>query len=123
MKAINTALMTAFVTSSLIAIPVAADGSVREQCETQVSESYRKVEEMKFISQRHFRDGTRIQYAISNHDPSTGYDTVRLAVCWLSDDDFRTASYRTDDALIADIDQSYGYNPNVPEVKFLSPDQ
>lgn len=123
MKIMTKVAVTALITGSVLSLQAyGAPQSTREQCEAQVSESYQNVDEMKFVSKRHFRGGTRIQYAVSNTDAATGYNTVKLAVCWLGDGNYMAESGSVDDALVADVDRQYEYNLDGPLVEFLTPE-
>jgi hypothetical protein len=75
---------------------------------------------MRFVSKRNFRDGTRIQYAMTNVDEATGYETVKLAVCWLGNENFQASVETPADDLVADTINSNDYGYSGPTVEFLS---
>ena len=122
MKRTSKLALAALIAGSVLSLQaLGAEQSTREQCKAQVSDAYQNVDDMKFVSQRQFRDGTRIQYAVSHVDPETGYDNVRLAVCWLGSENYMAESTVMDDSLVAEVEGRYGYDQNGPLVEFLAP--
>lgn len=98
-KAVITTTLTACAFTGYV---YAEDGDKLTRCQSQVAEVYLGFEEMQFVSERRFPDGTRMQFAIRNEDPETGYSTTRLAVCWLSTDTYQAYAAQSTDTVVAD---------------------
>ena len=98
-KAVITTALTACAFTGYV---YAEDGDKLTRCQSQVAEVYLGFEEMQFVSERRFPDGTRMQFAIRNEDPETGYSTTRLAVCWLSTDTYQAYAAQSTDTVVAD---------------------
>ena len=110
-KAIITSALTACAVSGYV---YGADGDNLTQCQAQVAEIYLGFEEMQFVGQRRFPDGTMMQFAIRNEDPETGYSTTRLAVCWLGADNYQAYAAQSTATTVADRQDFGSVNLDAP---------
>ena len=110
-KAIITSALTACAVSGYV---YGADGDNLTQCQAQVAEIYLGFEEMQFVGQRRFPDGTMMQFAIRNEDPETGYSTTRLAVCWLGADNYQAYAAQSTATTVADSQDFGSVNLDAP---------
>ncbi len=121
MNTLGKALAGMILVTGALSLPAMAEtGDTRAQCESQVSSFHPDVDDMRFVSKRNFRDGTRIQYAVKNVDEVTGYEKVTLAVCWLGNENFQAGLETPADDLVADTVNSNDYGYSGPTVEFLS---
>ena len=104
----NTVIATALAGSFLAVSAQAASDAQREECREQISGVYLGADDMKYVGERRYRDGTRMKYAVRDEDPATGYSTTRLAVCWVGNNDYPgfAGNEVEQEAMVADIDVS-----------------
>jgi len=113
-KAVITTALTACAFSGYV---YGAEDDKLTQCQSQVAEVYLGVKEMQFVSERRFPDGTRMQFAIRNEDPETGYSTTRLAVCWLGTDNYQAYAAQSTATMVADSEVFGSVALDAPLVK------
>lgn len=99
----SVALITVFASSTLSLQAAAADEQKLAQCQEQVVEYYGGVDDVRYVSQRHFRDGTQMKFAVAVKDSNTGYTSTRLANCWLGSENMQAATNTKVDITVADI--------------------
>ena len=104
MKKVGIALITMVVAGGSLAVQArgVSEGELVE-CRSQISEYYGGATDMSYVGRRQFRDGAQVKLAVHNEDPSTGYSSTRLAVCWLGADNYQAYSGASDDSMVADI--------------------
>jgi hypothetical protein len=104
MKTFASVVLTAVVASGVCSLQVAAaDGQQLAQCQNQVVEYYDGVADVRYVSQRRFRDGTQMKFAVAVEDSSTGYKATRLATCWLGSENMQAAADTGAEITVADI--------------------
>ena len=104
MKRFASLALTTFVASGAFSLQVsAADEQQLAQCQSQVMEYYGGVEDVRYVNQRRFRDGTQIKFAVAVEDSSTGYKATRLATCWLGSENMQAATDTGAEIAVADI--------------------
>lgn len=104
MKRFASVALTTVIASGAVSLQVAAaDEQQLAQCQGQVMEYYGGVEDVRYVSQRRFRDGTQMKFAVAVEDASTGYTATRLATCWLGSENMRAATDSGADIAVADI--------------------
>ena len=100
----SVALITVFASSAFsLQAAAAADEQQLSQCQEQVVEYYGGVDDVRYVSQRHFRDGTQMKFAVAVEDASTGYTATRLATCWLGSENMQAATDTAAEITVADI--------------------
>ena len=105
MNIVTSSILTGvLVSGTLVANVNAADYYAEAQCEAQMASIYRDAETMEFVGERHFRDGTKMKYAVHSSDPETGYTKTRMGVCWLGNEDLQAYAGEDSETMVADID-------------------
>ena len=104
MKTVTSAALTAILaTATFTAHAAGVDQGDLEQCESQVSAYYGGAEDMQYVGQRRFLDGTQMKFAVRNEDATTGYTTTRLATCWLGAENLQANANQGDGPVVADV--------------------
>jgi hypothetical protein len=104
MKTFASVALTTVVASGAFSLQVAAaDEQQLLQCQDRVIEYYGGVDDVRYVSQRRFRDGTQIKFAVAVEDASTGYTATRLATCWLGSENIQAATDTAAEITVADI--------------------
>jgi hypothetical protein len=104
MKGFARVALTTVVASGAFSLQVAAaDEQQLAQCQNQVVEYYGGVEDVRYVSQRRFRDGTQMKFAVAVEDSSTGYKATRLATCWLGSENKQAATDTGAENAVADV--------------------
>ena len=104
MKTVTSAALTAILaTASLTSHAAGVDQGDLEQCESQVSAYYGGADDMQYVGQRRFPDGTQMKFAVRNEDATTGYKTTRLATCWLGSENLQANADQSDGPVVADV--------------------
>lgn len=104
MKRFACVALTTVVASGAVSLQVAAaDEQQLAQCQNQVMEYYGGVEDVRYVSQRRFRDGTQMKFAVAVEDAGTGYKATRLASCWLGRENMQAATDTGAEIAVADI--------------------
>ena len=104
MKTFSSAALTAILaTATFTAHAAGVDQGDLEQCKSQVSDYYGDNHDMEYVSQRRFRDGTQMKFAVHNEDASTGYTTTRVATCWLGSSNMLAGADQGKQPMVADV--------------------
>jgi len=109
MKILSSAVLTIVMAGGSLTVQASGvDGDEREQCRAQVAEYYGGAQDMRYVGQRTFRDGTQMKFAVHNTDATTGYSTTRLATCWLGSENHQAYSGNSKDTgeMVADINNT-----------------
>jgi hypothetical protein len=77
-----------------------------QECKSQLAKVYGNANDMYYVGERRYMDGTEVKYAVRNTDAATGYSTTRLAVCWLGAENYQAYSGSDEDTMLADVDAS-----------------
>ena len=99
----SVALTTVFATSVFSLQAAAADEQKVGQCQDQLVEYYGGADDVRYISQRRFRDGTQMKFAVAVEDSATGYTATRLATCWLGSENMQASTNMDAEVTVADI--------------------
>ena len=104
MNTLSSAALTAILaTATFTAHAAGVDQGDLEQCKSQVSDYYGGNDDMEYVSQRRFRDGTQMKFAVHNEDASTGYTTTRVATCWLGSGNLQAGTDQGNQPMVADV--------------------
>ena len=104
MKTFASVALTTVIASGAFSLQVvAADEQQLVQCQDQVVEYYGGADDVRYVSQRRFRDGTQMKFAVAVEDASTGYTATRLATCWLGRENMQAATDTGTEITVADI--------------------
>jgi len=105
MKTMTKVLLPVVLAGSALSANVFAENAhQKSQCESQVASMYGDAAEMKFVAERRFPDGTKMQYSVHSEDPQTGYTTSKLAVCWLAKENYQAYTGENTETVVADVD-------------------
>lgn len=105
MKTMTKVLLPVVLAGSALSANVFAESvHQKSQCESQVASIYGDATDMKFVSERRFPDGTKMQYSVHSEDSQTGYTTTKLAVCWLAKENYQAYHGDSTDEVVADVD-------------------
>ena len=103
----NKAVLSIILASgALCANASSIDAEKLEQCKSQVADYYGGVEDLQFVSERRFRDGTQMKFAVHDQDAESGYTSTRMATCWLSNENgqsFAGRSGEKNEPMVADV--------------------
>lgn len=104
MKALaSVALTTVIAGGTFSGYVAAADEQQVGQCQDQVEQYYGGVDDVRYVSERRFRDGIQMKFAVGFEDSVTGYTSTRLASCWLGKENMQAAADTGAEITVADI--------------------
>ena len=107
MTTVNKAVLGIILASGALFAHAGSTGAEKlEQCKSKVADYYGGVKDLQFVSQRRFRDGTQMKFAVHNQDAKSGYTHTRMATCWLGNENGQSFAGRSSEKnapMVADV--------------------